>query len=118
MTGVGTGSTNASAFLTDEMHLLTVSAIPGDAGAFTSNSISFFIDGTATASSSQPVIHVPRVLNRSKSTVGRYVPGNGSPTVTSPGWFRGDVAEILVWFRELAPAERVLVEAYLESRWM
>lgn len=117
--GLSLAASNSSAFIEGEVHIMTMSAEPGDAGAFgSSSSVTFYVDGVAAPLSSTPTVYVPSVTNRSMSTIGRFVPGNGLPTTSAPGWYRGDIGEIVLYLRTLDAAERDAVHAYLKSKWL
>lgn len=123
MYGLSNSSSAASAFISGEPHVLSTVVQAGDEGAFSADHpggkpVAFFIDGTPGAVASAPAVYVPTVKNRQLSTLGRYVSGHGIPNGNSPGWFKGDIGEVIVYFRALAPGELAQVHAYLKAKWL
>lgn len=112
-----TSGSNASAFIAGETHIVTAVGNGGTAATYISGAqFQIYLDGTALAMTSTDTI-VPPLLNRNMSLVGRFVGGNGQPTVNDPGWYRGDIGEILVFRRALTAAELGRVHDYLKAKW-
>ena len=117
---IGT-STNAAAFADGQVHALAVVSAAGDAGAggFTpTGSVKLFVDGNAVAAVGGTSGLVPTTTTRSFSMIGRFIFGGGEPTAASPGYFTGDIAEIMVFRRALDVSERQQIDTYLRERWL
>lgn len=115
-------STSAGVFVPEEVHAFAlVSAANGDSGAgdFTPiGSLSAYLDGAPITLTGGTASMLPTMRTRSMSLIGRFVHGGGHPQLNAPGYFRGDLAEIMIFRRAITKDEREKIDAYLREKWL
>lgn len=114
--GDGKGSSNggkavaSDIILEDEYHLYSLNQAAGFSGE--QSSVAFYLDGVIHSSGSTAI---PDIVNRQFNYIGWWVTTN--PLITG-GEFEGDIAEILVYNRDLSKTEREEIEQYLYSKYI